>query len=239
MSSNDNIVAYVSPPRVQDFNVYPDYLHAFTLFLDFLHRHPEVGNEQTKKRVKQPSSSSLERLTADVRSRLKVAPESEDSEWEVPAPDHPTPVPRVEEPLTPATTVASVTLDQRMQALRSSPIAPTRAAVNPVALATGLPVTLVDAKGANLLGKKKVKTVLRQVCDEELATHLVAFDLVSRESGTFERQFDFLKRKSARHGGVLLGLDSAKSGAFTHVGSGRTPMPDYLAMWNSSEDSEG
>jgi len=247
MSQRTDIVAYVSPPREVAFAKFTDYLQAFTHFLDFLERHPNVGNEQTKKRVTLPSKSSLDKVSADVLSRIKGAPESEDSDWEIPrrgTSSHSPPPCQAIEPeapvLTPATTVVSVPLDQRLQALRSSPPPPPRPAGLPVgSVPAGLPVSVVDSKGAVLLGKKKVKKALLEFCTEELAAHLVSLDKVSREPGEFERELDFFRRKSARHGGCMLGLDTTREGVFTVMGNGRPTSADFMAMWESSEASEG
>jgi len=221
--------------------VYSDYLHAFGQFLQFLGRHPEVGNEQTRKAVKLPSAESVDKTMSRVRlalarvcNRLNAdeleSSISGDGSCSVSYVDTEQDAVVIPVPATNEVASGSATVVPQLEDVKNLPVVVEQRP----GVVVQQPVSVPDVDGFRLLGKKRVKNSLRAYCDEVLATHLVATDKISRVPEEFERQLDFLRRKSERHGGVMLGLNSTRFGVFSSMGNGRLTSAEYEALWNSS-----
>jgi len=221
-----SIIAVLSPPDVTKYDDYSRYLHNFDLFLQFLDRHPNVVSAETQKPFKAPALKSFDKTLESVkaalgnvskpalRSRLQGPVESSASDDDSVL-------------VTPVTTVLP----------EVSSVLPTpQLVVSPPPTKVLAPV-VPDVDGCTLLGKKKCVALLKEICSDKLAAHLVAYDKINRVPEEFQLQLDFLRRKSQKHGGVKLGLDLPKKDSFSTVSNGRTPYPDFKALWDSSASS--
>jgi len=231
-------VACLAPPDLSQYHQdYHAYTQAFELYLSFLERHPGLRSLQTGKPVKQPSEVSLDKTLARVKKAMLPKPalveSDDDSDWTM----HQTPgasiAPSVVDASPPTPPVSAPHV--------RAPVAPLPPVLT-ILPKTSLPAPpaalgILDPGGAQLMGKKKCRTLLSMYCDAELLAHLMALDACNREEVKFRAMLSSLERKWKKNGRQLLGLGKlapdVRTGQQRPVNPGRVDHPDFDALWES------
>jgi hypothetical protein len=223
----------VVPVKSNGSAKYVDYLQDFNHFVDYLERHPTVGNDQTRKRTVIPTNASLdETLTRFKKEHGKLVNKAKrpsiESDFDLEAKPVRAVIPDSDNSDVPTSAATGFPLSREAGSL-----------FRQVGREELLPKTESEelvVENHVLLGKKICIARLKAHCSDALAINLVDTNKVSRIPAHFGALESHMAKMHKNYGRKLLKSDVRSKIVDAPVSTKVNTYTDYAKLWDSSSE---